>query len=233
MNVQDLVLLEPLEHAPDQMADRPSLAVSVILVPVANEADPLLPTATLIPAGLDVIRVPLRPVAVTVSVAAWEGGLTVSVAVRVTAPAVAVIVTGVDVATAVVAIAKLALVAPCATETLAGSVATAVLLLDSVTANPPAGAADVSVIVPCDAAPPVTLAGVTDTAESAAAGAVVCGVKRRTDDHAPSVPAELTPRTRHQCCRAASVETVSCDAVTACSRTSGLEKLLESSTCTR
>ena len=37
--------------------------------PVANDAEPLLPTLTLMPAGLDVMRSPLRPVAVTVSVA--------------------------------------------------------------------------------------------------------------------------------------------------------------------
>ena len=53
---------------------------------VANVADPLLPTDTLIPAGLDVIRSPLRPVAVTVSVAFVVGGVTVKVAVRVAPP---------------------------------------------------------------------------------------------------------------------------------------------------
>lgn len=50
------------------MASRPFVTLSVIAVPVANDADPVLPTATLTPAGLDVIRSPLRPVAVTVSV---------------------------------------------------------------------------------------------------------------------------------------------------------------------
>jgi len=34
-----------------------------------NDADPVLPTATLIPAGLEITRSPLLPVAVTVSVA--------------------------------------------------------------------------------------------------------------------------------------------------------------------
>ena len=78
---------------------------------LANDADPELPTDTLTPAGLDVIRSPLRPVAVTVKVAFWPAGVTVNVAVRVTLPAVAVIVTGVDAVTVVVAIAKVALVA--------------------------------------------------------------------------------------------------------------------------
>ena len=87
-----------------------------------------------------------------------------------TPPALAVIVTGVDAVTALVAIAKVALVAPCATDTLAGTVAAAVLLLDRETAKPPAGAGDVSVTVPCDEAPPVTLAGLTATVESDAGG---------------------------------------------------------------
>ena len=59
-----------------------------------------------------------------------------------TPPALAVIVTGVDVVTALVAIAKVALVAPCGTDTPAGTVAAA-LPLDRETAKPPAGAGDV------------------------------------------------------------------------------------------
>ena len=55
-------------------------------------------------------------------------------------------------------------------------------------------------------------------------------MKRRTDDHAPAVPAELTPRTRHRCRRPVlSVEAVNCDGVTTRSTTSGAEKLFESS----
>ena len=69
VNVHVRCLLPPLEHAPDQIASRPFETLSVIDVPVVNDADPVLPTATLIPAGLDVTRSPLRPVAVTVSVA--------------------------------------------------------------------------------------------------------------------------------------------------------------------
>ena len=86
VNVQDFALLPPLEQAPDQTASRPPETLSVIWVLVANVADPLLPTDTLIPAGLDVIRSPLRPVAVTVSVAFVVGGVTVKVAVRVAPP---------------------------------------------------------------------------------------------------------------------------------------------------
>ena len=72
VNVQVFVLLPPLEQAPDQTADR--LLDSVIEFPTVNEADPLLPVATLMPAGLEVMRSPLRPVAVTVNVAPVGGG---------------------------------------------------------------------------------------------------------------------------------------------------------------
>ena len=91
---------------------------------------------------------------------------------RVTPPALAVIVTSVEVATALAVTVKVALVAPWATVTLAGTVAAAVLL-DSVTPNPPAGAAPVNVTVPCADAPPATLVGLTETAERDAGGVTV------------------------------------------------------------
>jgi len=69
VNLHVFVLFPPLEHAPDQMTSRLFVALSVIVVPAANDADPLLPTATLMPAGFEVTRSPPRPVAVTVSVA--------------------------------------------------------------------------------------------------------------------------------------------------------------------
>jgi hypothetical protein len=119
VNVHVLSLFPPLEHAPDQIASRPVDTLSVICVPAANDETPVLPTGTLMPAGLDVIREPLRPDAVTVSATIVPGG-----------------------------------------------------------------------------------------------GGDACGVKLRTADQAPAVPAELTPRTRHQCWRAASDVTVNCDAVT-------------------
>jgi hypothetical protein len=74
VNVQLRRLLPLLEQAPDQIASRPFETVSVIEVPVLNDAVPLLPTDTLMPAGVDVIRSPLRPLAVTVSVAVPDGG---------------------------------------------------------------------------------------------------------------------------------------------------------------
>jgi hypothetical protein len=50
------------------MASRPLATLRVILVPPANDAEPVLPTLTLIPDGLEVTRSPLRPDAVTDSV---------------------------------------------------------------------------------------------------------------------------------------------------------------------
>jgi hypothetical protein len=60
--------------------------------------------------------------------------------------------------TAVVVTVKVAVVAPAATVTLAGTVADA-LLLDKLTAAPPVGAALLSVTVPVELEPPVTAAG--------------------------------------------------------------------------
>jgi hypothetical protein len=78
-------------------------------------------------------------------------------------------VTAVDAATADVAAAKVALVAPAATITLAGTVA-AVWLLDRDTTLPPAGAALESVTVPVELDPPGTLAGFMLTAWRLAGG---------------------------------------------------------------
>ncbi len=218
MNVHAFVLFPPLEHAPDQIASRPFDTVSVIDVPLANDADPVLPTATLMPAGLDVTRSPLRPVAVTVSATlvpgGGGGGVTVSAAVFVAPPNAPVIVAVVDALTAVVATLNVALVAPAGTVTLAGTVAAAVLLLDSVTDAPPAGAALVNLAVPCAAFPPTTLVGLSAIVDRAGAAGAVCGWNVRTEDHAPAVPAELIPRTRHECCTPANPPAVNADGVT-------------------
>ena len=174
VNVHDFTLLPPLEQAPDQIALRPFDTVSVIDVPVVNVAEPVLPTATLIPAGLEVTPSPFRPVAVTDSVAdcaggggggGVAGGFTDNVAVLVAPPKAPPIVRDVAAVTPVVATPKFALVAPAATVTLAGTPATVVLLLDSVTTAPPAGAAAVKVTVPVLEAPPTTLVGLTVTAD--------------------------------------------------------------------
>ena len=63
--------------------------------------------------------------------------------------------------TTVVLTVKIALVAPARTVTLAGTVATAVLLLERDTTAPPVGAGPLSVTVPVEGVPPMTLLGFT------------------------------------------------------------------------
>jgi hypothetical protein len=87
-------------------------------------------------------------------------GFTVSVAVFVDEPRVAVIVKGVDAVTAVVFTINVALVAPAATVTLAGTVA-ADALLERLTTAPLLGACPLSVTVPVEEEPPVTLLGLS------------------------------------------------------------------------
>jgi len=79
---------------------------------------------------------------------------------------VAEIVADAVLATAVVVTVKVAVVAPAATGTLAGTVAAA-LLLDRVTVSPPVGAALPKVTVPVDEVPPVTEVGFSVTDETA------------------------------------------------------------------
>lgn len=81
------------------------------------------------------------------------------------------IVTVVDVITALVFTVKLAVVAPAATVTLAGTRAAPVLLLDSDTTAPPDGAAPRKVTVPVDdCVPPVTAVGLSESEASVAGG---------------------------------------------------------------
>lgn len=68
------------------------------------------------------------------------------------------------------AIVKLALVAPCGTVTLAGTLAVPGSWLPRFTATPPLGAALPSVTTPVALAPPVTLVGLTVKAERTAEG---------------------------------------------------------------
>jgi len=69
--------------------------------------------------------------------------------------------------TRLVVTGKETLVVPAGTMTLAATAATAGLVLDSRTTEPPAGAAAVSVAVPSEGLPPMTLVGVRLRVESA------------------------------------------------------------------
>jgi hypothetical protein len=68
-------------------------------------------------------------------------------------------VTGVEAVTAKVVTVKAALVAPTGTVTLAGTVAPAVLLLERETRAPPVRAGPLSVTLPVEGDPPLTLGG--------------------------------------------------------------------------
>jgi hypothetical protein len=86
---------------------------------------------------------------------------TVNVADLVTPAYLAMTFTTVRELTALVLTVALAAVATPETVTLAGTVAAAVLLLDSATTTPPAGAGPLSVTVAVELVPCVTLAGLT------------------------------------------------------------------------
>ena len=73
--------------------------------------------------------------------------------------------TAVDVPTGLVLTVKVAVVAPLGTVTPAGTVAALVLLLESETSAPPLGAGPLSVTVPVEELPPVTLVGLTLSVE--------------------------------------------------------------------
>ncbi len=97
------------------------------------------------------------------------GGAVVGVTVRITSRLVelwvAVIVTLVVTETALVVTVKFARLLPCEIDTLAGTVATAVLLLRKETEAPPGRAVEVNVTSPCEELPPSTLGGLTLSVE--------------------------------------------------------------------
>jgi hypothetical protein len=86
-------------------------------------------------------------------------GATVSPADFVRPSSVAEIVTVVEPVTTVVDTVKVALVAPTATVTVAGTAATAGLLLESVISSPPLGAGALRVTLAVDVVPPCTAPG--------------------------------------------------------------------------
>src|SRR2546428_12668450 len=84
-------------------------------------------------------------------------------------------VTAVEEATGVVLTVKVALVALPGTVTLAGTLATPGLLLDRLTTAPPLGAGALSVTVPVEELPPVTLVGLRLSDESVGGAGVTEG----------------------------------------------------------
>jgi hypothetical protein len=106
--------------------------------------------------GLQIFRTP-RP-GVAASINREDQGVTVRI-VPIVTPLVAAIETDCVEATAVVVIVNVAVSSPPHTITKAGTCATAVLLLVSVTTIPPEGGGPFSVTVPVDGFPPFTLLG--------------------------------------------------------------------------
>ena len=75
-------------------------------------------------------------------------------------------VTDVEAVTLLVVTVNVALLAPAATVTFAGTVAAAVLPLERETVAPPLGAGPLRVTVPVEEDPPLTLVGLSATDES-------------------------------------------------------------------
>src|SRR5258708_24539455 len=75
-------------------------------------------------------------------------------------------VTVVDATTGLVLTVNVTLLAPAVIVTLEGTRATSVLLLESATCAPPAGAGPLNVTVPADEFPPATLVGFSVSEES-------------------------------------------------------------------
>jgi hypothetical protein len=114
-----------------------------------------------------------------------------------------VITTDVEAATDAVETTKEPVKLFAGTVTVAGTLATAGLLLDRETATSVAGPDDITT-VPLDPLPPTTVDGFRSSEPSPAGGGGVWAVKLRAAENGPATPAELTPRTRQKCVPAVS-----------------------------
>ena len=117
--------------------------------------------------------------------------MTVRTAVRVVPPYTALIVALPGAVTGLLVTVNVALVAPAGTVTLAGTVATAVLLLLSETGAPADGAAPERVTVAVDVAPPVTVPGLRLSAETETAGPPAGCTVRLVERVTPAPVAEM------------------------------------------
>ena len=120
------------EHAPVHIATRPPETVSVTWLPEGRAAEPVVPTATLIPAGLEVTLFPLRPLAVTVRLAvigAGGAGFRVRTADCVTPPPETAMVPCVRLVTGEVEMLKRADVLPFGINSEVGTVMDGLLLV--------------------------------------------------------------------------------------------------------
>lgn len=166
-----------------------------------------------------------------------DAGATVNVVVRLTPPYVAVITTLVFVVTAEVVTLKVAVEAPAATVTLAGTAATEAFALLRLTTAPPLGAPLVNVTVPFEAVPPTTEVGLTLTAETLAGDGGGGGVEtapavnRRELENGPATSAELNARTRQKSLCAGKPVIVASDTLTIWLNVSGALKFCELSIC--
>jgi hypothetical protein len=153
------------------------VAATVTLAGTVAAAGVLLLSVTTAPpvgAGAPSVTVPCELIPPTTLVGfrlkEATAGVTVSVAGRDAPLYEAVIVTWVVVLTAKVVTVKVRLVCPELNETLAGTLATVGLLLESVTVKPPLGAAAARVTVPVELFVPTTLVGLNVMEESTREG---------------------------------------------------------------
>jgi hypothetical protein len=140
-------------------------ASSLTWVPAGKKTLPQVPVVSVavkvqsIPAGWEVTRpLPVPPLASeTLPLVAWNWVVTVRVADLVASPEVPMMVDDCGFASELVVTVKVAAVDPAGTVTLPGTVAAVVLLLDSETTTPPAGAEEVNETVPVTGVPPTTV----------------------------------------------------------------------------
>jgi hypothetical protein len=134
----------------DNETRAPPLGAGPLSVSVPKDGDP--PTTLL---GLKLSDVRVGPAA--------GCGVTAREAVSVSPEVEAEMVAVVELVVAMVATWNAAVVLPAGMVTLAGTVATEVLLLDSESATPPLGAGLFKVICPVEGFPPLTLVGLSES----------------------------------------------------------------------